>query len=137
MSHLQQSDPECKEDTAIRDLLIIVRTKLLVVELDPRNPANRKDSLVSRTDVRDTPSRYRATAAEYRDSLTAILAKIKQQPASYLCSGKSRHGVRLPLGSELLSPGTALRIPTRHKTNGASLAGAGLTDRAIREYSVS
>ncbi|KAF2265195.1 HET-domain-containing protein [Lojkania enalia] len=35
MDHIQK-DPECSQDSAIRDLLYIVRTKLLVVPLPPR-----------------------------------------------------------------------------------------------------
>lgn len=141
ISHIQHSDPECSQDSAIKDLLNLVRTRLLVVELDRdyRDPKKRKDSLFARSDPRGAPSNFRATAAEFRDSLDAILAKVRKGPSNYLCTGKSRHGNRLPLGSDLLLPGTAaLRIPSHPKSNGAFEDGAsGLTGRAIREYSVS
>lgn len=140
ISHILQRDPECSQDSAIKDLLDLVRKRLLVVDLDLRNPANRKDSFFARSDPKDAPSKFRATAAELRDSLDTILENVRVYPANYLCTGKVRQNNRLPtMSNDFLSPTTAtLRVPHQPKSNAAMFDGAhGLTGRAIREYQVS
>lgn len=135
ISHFQHSDPECRGSTAMGDLLNIVHKRLLVVELDPRNSAGRKDSLNPRTETRDTQFGFRATAAEFRNALKPILIKVENSPASYLCTDISRRGVQLPIGSDLLTPGAAaMQLNSHQKPNGALYAGG--PGRAIREYSV-
>ena len=99
ISRIRLSDPECSRSSAIRDLLDVVRTRLLVVELDPRPSPARKGSFSSQVHAGD---RYRATAAEFRSLLVGILAKAKADPGSYLSTGQSRENVQLPDRSDSL-----------------------------------
>lgn len=114
INRIRISDPECSQDTAIRDLLDVVQNRLLVVDLDP-TPTHRKDSIHSRIERRESVSQYRATAAEFRRSLDAILSKMKQGPPSYICTGKSRNDIRLPLRNDHLTP-AALRTGVQELT---------------------
>ena len=91
IDHIFNTDPECSQSSAIRDLLRIVEQKLLVVQLKPR----------SEYPIRASPRepetiRQRATAREFRDSLDIILEKVKKDPR-YLLTGNSRE--------KLISPG--------------------------------
>lgn len=110
MDHLQDKDPECKGDSAMRDLLVIVRTKLLVVPLPPhRSSTLRGGPRLAPPALGESKTFYRATAAEFRDALDAILGKVSQ-PA-YLLTGRDRSGVKGPSStSNLLSPTTAKDI---------------------------
>jgi serine/threonine protein kinase len=144
MDRIRISDPECSQDTAIGDLLDTVCNRLLVVNLVP-GPTHRKDSVTSmpRTSMPSSGkaiSSYRATAAEYRDYLDAILGKAKRNP-SYLFTGKSRDEIRLPRRTDFLSPATSQRknLTLNQRSYGANAERSfGVTGRQTRlEYSVS
>jgi serine/threonine protein kinase len=89
MAFIERSDPECIEDSAIRDLLILVREKLLVVALPLPSTTNTPKTLTLTTNIgasaiiitppaTTTPDtmvpRYRATARQFRDYLDNCLA---------------------------------------------------------------
>lgn len=138
MDHIHQTDPECSEESALRDLLNLIRSRLLVVALDSRS-VKRKDSVHSRSDASDTALRFRATAKEFRGRLNDILEKTKV--STYLCTGKSRQGVELPVKKDR-SWATEVH-PNDHTVieNGSSTqvqTSTGVTGRSPRtEYSVS
>ena len=133
ISHILQRDPECTQNSAIKDLLELVSKRLLVVSID-----SRRDSLFARPVTKDTTSTFRATAAEFRDSLDTILSRLEDRPSSYLCTGKPRRKNGLPKGKEYLVPyNGGLQVPQRLRSNSAAFEGVqGVTERAIREYSV-
>jgi hypothetical protein len=117
MDHIQTHDPECKENSAIKDLLNLVRTKLLVVELPPRRKSAMGGGFstlptLALPDTDNDRRYYRATAEVLRDSLKGITDKFTNQ--HYLFSGKSRDHVRLPSidSRKLLSTGDALKKET-------------------------
>jgi serine/threonine protein kinase len=107
MKRIRISDPECSQDTALRDLLDIVRNRLLVVNLAPGS-TNRKDSLTPMSNAGNAISSFRANAAEYRNLLGIILDKAERNP-NYLWTGKSRETVRLPRRTDFLSPAAAVQ----------------------------
>ncbi|KAF5584629.1 serine threonine kinase [Fusarium subglutinans] len=89
IDHILEVDPECNRATpsVIKDLVILVRDKLLVIDLPKEN--------MSQDDIK----RCRASA----DDLERALQKIKRLAAddehkggTYLSSGKSRHGILAP-----------------------------------------
>jgi serine/threonine protein kinase len=97
MTHIENTDPECTQDSAIRDLLELVRTKLLVVDLPP----HRQSSLEGRPgphlmppDAGEDRKRYRATAKNVLDSLDVILSKLGNE--NYVFTGKSRDNAKPP-----------------------------------------
>jgi serine/threonine protein kinase len=140
MERIRISDPECSQDTAIKDLLDIVRNRLLVVNLEP-GPLNRKDSVASMFDTRKAIPGFRATAAEYRNYLDTILGKAKENP-NYLWTEKCREGIRLPTRTDFLSPATAMHrkdLTLNQKSRDANAGRLfGVTGRVPRlEYSVS
>ena len=90
IDHMQSSDPELSQESAIGDLLEIVRSKLLVVAL----PQRREYSVKTMDPFGVTPIRYRATAREFRDALDDILTKMSNP--GYLVTGKAREQVRPP-----------------------------------------
>ncbi|KAF1924940.1 uncharacterized protein M421DRAFT_103483 [Didymella exigua CBS 183.55] len=85
IDHILRFDPECSQDSAIKDLLEIVRKKLLVVTLKPNRMGDRDSSMFLRPkrDGDENPL-YRATAAEFRGSLDKILNKILIKGTKYL-----------------------------------------------------
>ncbi|KAI4621856.1 hypothetical protein J4E80_004229 [Alternaria sp. BMP 0032] len=96
INHIENTDPECAQDSALRDLLRLVREKLLVVPLPP----NRESSLTAgrvlvQPGVGETITRYRATADEFRDALDKILSKV--DAPNYLLTGGKRENVKAPL----------------------------------------
>lgn len=111
IQHLQTSDPECSQDSALSDLLQTVKDKLLVVPLKPSRASTLDNGhgFVPPEDD-ETITRYRCTAAEFRDTLDTVLAKAQQNP-NYLFVGKSRHNVKPPLpeSSSSLTPSAAER----------------------------
>ncbi|KAJ4290397.1 hypothetical protein N0V90_010613 [Kalmusia sp. IMI 367209] len=104
MDHLQDKDPECKSESAIRDLLDIVRTKLLIVPLPPHRASTFEGGPgLAPPPLGESKTYYRATAAEFRDALDEILNKVSRP--GYLLTGKDRSGVKTPSpSSNLLSP---------------------------------
>lgn len=109
MDHIQTKDPECSagQISATKDLLKIVREMLLVVNLPP----NRKSGTLSGRPLLppalgQSVTRYRATAAQFRDELDVILRK--QNMSSYMFTGKDRTNVRTPtFTAPMLSPNSA------------------------------
>jgi len=110
MNHLQKHDPECRQSStsALKDLLAIVRDKLLVVDLPP----TRGSALGEGGGGRGLPLpefvggtvKYRATAAEFRKALDAI--KRKEKGARYIYTGQGRSAVSLPFAA--MSYGSSL-----------------------------
>lgn len=118
INHIENTDPECAQDSALHDLLRLVREKLLVVPLPP----NRESSLTAgrvlvQPGVGETITRYRATADEFRDALDKILSKVDD--SNYLLTGGKRENVKAPIPrSSMLGTPAAGRIdgsviPTR------------------------
>lgn len=111
IEHILKTDPECSGTSALRDLLEVVKTKLLVVSLPP----NRQSSLtggVGRTFEMPSPGEakrhYRATAESLVGSLDDILAKLVDD--TYAATGRRREGVRPPSSqSGLLTTSSANR----------------------------
>ncbi|KAI0199922.1 HET-domain-containing protein [Astrocystis sublimbata] len=118
IDHIQKHDPECKGNSALADLLNLVKEKLLVVDLPPRRPSA-IGKILSAGPVLRMPHEnnerrhYRATAETLRDSLKAIVDKLVQE--NYTFTGNSRESV--------LEPGTRKLIltdNTRRHSNEAS-----------------
>jgi serine/threonine protein kinase len=119
MDHIQEHDPEYRRSStsALKDLLQIVREKLLVVDLPPI----RGSALASGGGGRPLPmpefvggkTKYRATASEFRRALDKI--KGKGQDVTYLFTGQGRYNVSLPSGpsvqTNFLHPTTSY-LPT-------------------------
>ncbi|KAK4652362.1 hypothetical protein QC762_610470 [Podospora pseudocomata] len=99
-------DPECKAETALKELLTIVKTKLLVVELDP--PA----TPVSSSAPPRSTNGSRAYSQELMERLDDIVARGKTDE-SYWFTGASREHIkdlkvdRAP-ESSFLSPNSAI-----------------------------
>lgn len=98
MKYIDEEDPECSQPSAIKDLLKLVRTRLLVVTLPPHRPSSRGGSLqpvAPGTQLRENDpecvGRYRATAEGFRDSLKAILDRMRYP--EYATTNKSRVGI--------------------------------------------
>ncbi|SCO19135.1 related to tol protein [Fusarium fujikuroi] len=94
--HILEVDPECNRATpsVIKDLVTLVRDKLLVIDLPKEN--------ISQDDIK----RCRASA----DDLEKALQKIKRMAiddehngGKYLSSGKSRNGISAPRPQNVLS----------------------------------
>lgn len=126
MDHIQKNDPECTQDSAIRDLLELVRTKLLVVDLSPHRPSlltgKPGPHLVPPAEGEDKRN-YRATAKSFLESLDAIQSKLRDK--NYVLTRKRRENVRIPakLSSSFLSESDArrekisipsIRVPPEH-----------------------
>ncbi|EAT85373.2 hypothetical protein SNOG_06722 [Parastagonospora nodorum SN15] len=82
MDHIQKEDPEChiESASALKDLLYIVREKLLVVDLPPTRGSALADGGGARGFAPafvGGRTKYRATAAEFRKALDAIQKKGK------------------------------------------------------------
>jgi serine/threonine protein kinase len=99
MDHMQSEDPECKPESKcmLKDLLQIVREKLLVVDLPP----TRGSALAGGGGARGfVPAfvggmtKYRATAAELREALDAMESKAFDP--RYVCTGQDRSDVNWP-----------------------------------------
>ncbi|KAF2849504.1 hypothetical protein T440DRAFT_398982, partial [Plenodomus tracheiphilus IPT5] len=97
MEHIRTKDPECSSafDTAIKDLLKVVQEKLLVIPLPP----NRRSSTIGGRGLAPPAlgqdvTRYRATAAQFRDALEQILEKSHHE--GYLFTRRDRTHVKTP-----------------------------------------
>ncbi|KAE8454271.1 hypothetical protein EG329_005196 [Mollisiaceae sp. DMI_Dod_QoI] len=146
MDHIATKDPECTKSTAIRDLLDIVRTKLLVVAL-PRQSAsflhpgivrassdvqssgptiNLPDEMGQTPDLSRGP--FRAKAKDFCAELEKILQKGEKNEC-YWFTGKTRDGVATPPilptpGSSFLAPQVpGIQIPLVDRTKDVSLPG--------------
>jgi serine/threonine protein kinase len=67
IEHIETNDPECSQDSAIRDLLAIVREKLLVVRLPPTSVSSRSGGRTLAPPALGGASQFRATAEEFRE----------------------------------------------------------------------
>jgi len=101
IEHMQANDPECKKGTAIGDLLDVVITKLLVVDLPPHVLSAEKGVVRSPVTQLASPKpregghkHYRTTAKEFRDLLGEIISHFDDD--GYLLTGASRLAVRPP-----------------------------------------
>jgi serine/threonine protein kinase len=106
MDHMEKEDPECQPESKsmLRDLLQIVREKLLVVDLPPTRQSALADGGGGRGFVPSFvggTTRYRATAAELREALDAM--KKKAWDPKYVCTNQDRSDVNWP------APRTAYR----------------------------
>jgi hypothetical protein len=130
MEQILSGDPECIENTAIRDLVVIIMTKLLIVPLPPpRWPTLRpsktgEDDGVENVSVTEPdtilptirqPGPHRATAKKLCEKLDDIIGK-GASDERYWSTGKNRDGVRGPrpmpkiiTQDKLLPPDPAIR----------------------------
>ena len=130
MDHIQKTDPECTQDSAIRDLLDLVRTKLLVVDLSPHRPTlleGRPGPHLAPPDNREDKRNYRATSESFLRFLDEIQSNLRDE--NYVLTGKGRQNVRLPVkaSSSFLSESDARRreqtpianiqVQSEHSTN--------------------
>ena len=114
LEHILNTDPECSQESAIRDLLKVVQTRLLVVRLplsqgSSLDPSQRLEML----DMGETITSYRATARQFYEALEAIISKTDRP--NYLLTGKDRKIARpsAAKSSNLLSPLAAQRKEPR------------------------
>lgn len=124
INHIQNKDPECSQETAIHDLLKVVREKLLVVPLPPNRESSTTGGRVfAPPALGETFTRYRATADEFRDALDDILSKTRRP--DYLLTAHGREGLSLPLPkSSILGLSAEAVLPTRNAVPmGALLSG--------------
>jgi serine/threonine protein kinase len=106
-----QNDPECRRDSAIKDLILLVRNQLLVVSLPSQSPL--EDMYASPSGLYQPVIRgssFRATAKTLCSMLDRILDKVDDD-SSYLFTGYSRRGVRGPSPS-LPREQTLLSLPS-------------------------
>jgi serine/threonine protein kinase len=95
-------DQECSGKTALRGLLDVIRTKLLVIALNEQIISPPEFTNVQVTDIDATsniqqPSgKIRATAAEFVQALDRILQHKNSNDDSYWFTGQSRRNIRLP-----------------------------------------
>jgi serine/threonine protein kinase len=119
-----RKDQECRrENTAMLDLLHIVQTKLLVVNLGPATIGD-GETTASPPDKTKIQVGYRASAWMFRDALDEIIGK-GEKNERYWYTGKNRdHIQRLqtvrPQGPDVhltpdYKPGSGQGIPTRQK----------------------
>jgi serine/threonine protein kinase len=116
IEHLHEKDPECSQDSALRDLLTVVHEQLLVINLPvDRASAMQGGRMLAPPALGETETRYRATAAQFRDALDRILHKInasKTNKSGYHFKGISRSNVTVPVsqisGPNLAVPGAVI-----------------------------
>jgi hypothetical protein len=104
MNYIEQRDPECNnvESSAIKDMLTIVREKLLIVSLSPnRSSGVKRGRTLVIPALGQKTALYRANVAEFHDALDAILAKADQK--SYLFTGNDRTSLEPPSFSTSIS----------------------------------
>lgn len=111
MEHIWDSDPACKPESAIRDLLELVREKLLVIRLPPNRPTKlaqtAKQGLPALDPNVEEPG-CRATAKHLRKRLDDILLKMEDKVRfpDYLLIGEGRERVHAPEIMLTSSPST-------------------------------
>jgi serine/threonine protein kinase len=99
MDHMQREDPECQSDSnsMLKDLLHIVREKLLIVDLPPTRGSALGDGGGGRGLVPafiGGRTKYRATAAEFCKALDVI--RKQENVAKYVYTGQDRSAISLP-----------------------------------------
>jgi hypothetical protein len=112
MDHIKNTDPECSQESAIRDLLELVKTKLLVVDLPPRRPSNMIGNTrqhLEMPDLGEDKKTYRTNAESFIESLDAIMSNMGNE--KYVRTGKARENVKAPVqtGSDFLMVSSARR----------------------------
>jgi serine/threonine protein kinase len=111
MDHIEKTNPAGPYGSAIRDLLQLVRTRLLVVSLPSNRPSNVETSGLSlpQPGPGEPITRYRATALELRTALNRIL--LKTNKPGYLLGERANGQIPTPsfTPSDLLSPPAANR----------------------------
>ncbi|KAI0976452.1 hypothetical protein F4678DRAFT_225952 [Xylaria arbuscula] len=98
--YLQKNDPDCKGNSPIGDLLELIKTKVLVIDLPPRGHSGGNGQLFPGAPFRQPPPgenkmNYRCTAEELFKELKNISHKLDEDP-SYGLSGKPRNDVKPP-----------------------------------------
>lgn len=137
-------DPECRRPmvSALGDLLRLVENQLLVVNLPLETPSRPNSSLAR---SRDAPEivisegfedqrearRVRATAAEFRTSLTEIYDRGNQRGSMYMFSGRDRKGFSGPSFDDRYSD-----IADRLDQRASSLRDAAPTSLTNKDVSV-
>ncbi|KAI8952463.1 hypothetical protein F4801DRAFT_599888 [Xylaria longipes] len=108
-------EPACAANTALGDLLDVVETKLLVVQLPPSS-TEVQDGPISITPaepIETNNGQYRASAESLLESLDDIIRKCKDNDC-YLYTGRSRSGVHIihtapsAISNSSLHPNSAL-----------------------------
>jgi serine/threonine protein kinase len=123
------NDFECNGNTAMRELLILVRTKLLVIPLrsesmSPSGPAAKITVPTMVIGGSDSPPRsshtsFRATAVDLKDTLDAILFKA-QDNERYLFSGRDRTSSLGPPSHDSIYPTRLSQAPQLEKDENLS-----------------
>ncbi|KAF2714315.1 hypothetical protein K504DRAFT_528668 [Pleomassaria siparia CBS 279.74] len=100
INHIKDYDPECSQDSAIRDLLNIVRERLLVVNLPINHMSiTQGGRMLAPPALGEPVTRYRATAAEFREALDEILGKMvltRTNEFGYHFTGNNRANATIP-----------------------------------------
>lgn len=111
MDYIEKSEPEGRHDSAIRDLVEVVRKKLLVVPLPPRRPSTVTDvgPLFAPPDVDEKTTNYRATALQFRDALDRILGKAVRPEYLFEIGARAKPAALILKSGDSLSPAAALR----------------------------
>ncbi|KAH7371419.1 kinase-like domain-containing protein [Pyrenochaeta sp. MPI-SDFR-AT-0127] len=114
MEYIRDKDPECptNSSSAIKDLLEVVRERLLIVPLpSDQELLTRFRRGSSPTAFGRTVTQYRATAAQFRDALDEILAKANVP--RYMFTENNRDGAKPPrAGASLVPSDTFHETPT-------------------------
>jgi serine/threonine protein kinase len=100
MEVIQRIDPECSQDSATRDLLKLVKMKLLVVKLPRNRPSTMEgpgQNLFRPPESEDDDplENVRATARIFRNLVDDILDNAAKNPG-YLVTGKPRRYMKKP-----------------------------------------
>ncbi|KAI0432193.1 hypothetical protein F5Y09DRAFT_160880 [Xylaria sp. FL1042] len=100
IQYLQQNDPDCKENFAIGDLLKLIKTKLLVVDLLPTGHSGKNGQLSPGSPFQPPPPgedkrSYHCTAKELLTELENISHKLDED-SSYALSCVPRKNVKPP-----------------------------------------
>jgi serine/threonine protein kinase len=98
MEVIQKIDPECSQDSAINDLLKLVKAKLLIIKLPPNQPSTTEGPGKNlprppESEDGDPFEDVRATARIFRDLLRHVLDKVAKTPG-YLVTGKPRGSMK-------------------------------------------
>lgn len=99
MDHMQKEDPELQveSNSSLKDLLHIVREKLLVVDLPPTRGSALGSGGAGRgfaPSFVGEKTKYRTTAAELRHALDVIQRKASN--SKYVCTGQDRSSISWP-----------------------------------------
>jgi serine/threonine protein kinase len=89
--HILNTESECSQESAILDLLKVVQTRLLVVQLPGQESSPER---VEIPEMGETDTACRATARELREALDTIISKADRP--DYLVTGNGRGDARPP-----------------------------------------